>query len=232
MARPRKITNEQIVEAARRAFLQHGHAVTTAMIAQEAGVSEGTIFKRFPNKEALFRAAMGLPELEIIEELQAMAGRGTIRDNLLCLASQILVFMRAMVPRLTMLTSHGGFDPLEYLREHPDPAPLRGLRLVAQYARREAELGRLRPDMDPEVFARVFLGALHNFASLEQVGIQAVAGLDAEVYTRGLVDVLLRGVLPGRPDGESTPGDNDDPAPRAAATQPLPPAHDDPEEVR
>ncbi len=222
MARPRKITNEQIVEAARRAFLTHGHAVTTATIALEAGVSEGTIFKRFPSKEHLFRAAMGLPELEILDEIEALVGRDTIRANLLRLASQVLIFMRTMVPRLTMLSSHSGFDPVEYLREHPNPAPLRGMQLLATYVRREIELGRLRSDLDPDVFSRVFLGALHNFAFLEHVGIQAIAGLDAERYAQGLVDMLVGGILP-----EETPGPAGPPLQGAPIRRDAPPSSDE-----
>ena len=57
MPRPRTITDEQIVEAARAAFLEQGFSATTAEIARRAGISEGTLFKRFATKEDLFEEA-------------------------------------------------------------------------------------------------------------------------------------------------------------------------------
>ncbi len=47
-----------IVEAVIPLLMQHGRAVTTRQIADAAGIAEGTIFRVFPDKEALFEAAV------------------------------------------------------------------------------------------------------------------------------------------------------------------------------
>ena len=58
---PVKLSGEQrraaIVKAVRRVFAEKGfHGTTTRELARAAGVSEGLLFKHFPNKEALYSA--------------------------------------------------------------------------------------------------------------------------------------------------------------------------------
>ena len=65
MGRPVHISKERILAAARSVFLEHGFSASTAKVAQAAGVSEGSIFKRFPTKEALFVAAMAAPLMQM-----------------------------------------------------------------------------------------------------------------------------------------------------------------------
>lgn len=52
---------EQILQAALRLFAQQGYDATpTSQIAREAGVSEGGMFRHFPNKEALMQAVLDI----------------------------------------------------------------------------------------------------------------------------------------------------------------------------
>lgn len=56
MARPTQHRPESILDAARRLFLSDGVHVSTARIATEAGVSNGTLFNHFPTKQSLIDA--------------------------------------------------------------------------------------------------------------------------------------------------------------------------------
>ena len=47
-----------IVEAALPLLLEHGEGVTTRQIADAAGIAEGTIFRVFPDKDAVIRAVV------------------------------------------------------------------------------------------------------------------------------------------------------------------------------
>jgi Bacterial regulatory proteins, tetR family len=62
MGRPKEVTDEQIVVAARRCFLERGAGVSAAYIARGLGVSHTTLFNRFGSKEALMIAALWPPE--------------------------------------------------------------------------------------------------------------------------------------------------------------------------
>ena len=68
--------NRQIVlRAAARAFSDEGLEVSLGRIAQRAGVGEGTVYRHFPSKEALFEAVLA----EHVDALAAAADRWAAR---------------------------------------------------------------------------------------------------------------------------------------------------------
>lgn len=195
MARPTRISTDHIVQIAHGLFLEHGYGVSTARIAERAGISEGSIYKRFPTKTALFMAAMGMPVCDFVDDWADRIGSGDVRDNLIEMASRLLVFFRELLPRLTMLHSQPAINPMDPLRDSPDPPPLRVLRAVTGYLAGEMELGRLR-NSRPDVAARMLQGSLFSFVFFEMIAPPGVPAPDGARYVEELVDTLLRGVAP------------------------------------
>ncbi|MEH2313385.1 MAG: helix-turn-helix domain-containing protein [Nostoc sp.] len=116
MPRIPRITNQQILEAARQVFLQQGFGASTLEIAQQAGISEASIFKRFSTKEELFFAAMGIPEKPLwVNELESLCGKGDLKENLINICFQIIEFYHEVLPRIMMLRSHN----LEVKNQNP-----------------------------------------------------------------------------------------------------------------
>lgn len=63
---------QQIREAARALFLQHGYAqVSTAALAKQAGISKETLYSRFPSKEAVL--------VDLLEHLLASGDPATLQ---------------------------------------------------------------------------------------------------------------------------------------------------------
>lgn len=182
--------------------MEKGVAATTLDVATRAGCSEGSLFKRWKTKEALFRAAMECGNVDggLLASMPDRVGRGSVRDELVDFSLEAIAHLRKIVPLIMMSWSHrspegtGASEP---------PVPLRVLRTLTGYFEAEMRLGRVRRT-DPEVVARTVMGALWHYAMLEVMfADQGMLPLPAETFVRGFVDLLLGGLEPAKPRGNS-----------------------------
>ena len=195
MARPRTIDRAQIVDAARQVFLEEGFSASTAAVARAAGVSEGSIFKRFGTKEALFVAAMGIEDLHLDLDGLERAG-GDARTLLERIGLRLIRFFRDTMPRMMRLWAHcgPGHTPFSHMEDGEIP-PQRFLRRVSDHLEAETRAGRLAAH-NSQVAARMLIASMHSFVFFELVGAQAPGGQTPEDYVRGVVDTLWQGVAP------------------------------------
>src|SRR4051794_1924976 len=104
MGRPRQVLDEEILEAARACFIEHGASVSTETIAARLGVSGPALLKRFGSKKELLKAAFSVgerpPWLPLVET--GPDGRG-LPEQLLEVAVAIDAFFRKMVPAFAVL---------------------------------------------------------------------------------------------------------------------------------
>lgn len=181
MARPVKIADDTILEAARALFSEKGPHATTAEIAARAGVSEGILFKRFGNKGALLTAAMTPAKIGHYIETQ-IREKGPLRtrkDFERFIAAQIHA-LRDVVPMVLMAWSswRAGGDSAKETSESrahteellhdlagPDALPLVATRVVAAMLREEMDAGRLTK-RDPEAIARILAGSTWYYVFL------------------------------------------------------------------
>jgi AcrR family transcriptional regulator len=203
MSRPTVIRDETIIEAAREVFLARGIRATTAEVAERAGVSEGSIFKRFKSKVDLFHAAMAaqLEEPDFLTTLSERVGQGDVRENLCAIGMQVVAFFRAVTPLMMMAWSNPGAESIPCMMSQPNPPPMRTLKKLSAFFEAEIRAGRVRRH-DPEIIARMFLGSIHNFVFFEVLlKSQEELPLPAETFIRGLVQTLWVGVEPPAPNG-------------------------------
>lgn len=207
MGRPATISTKQILETARELFLAKGPGVTTAEIAREVGISEASIFKRFPTKHALFHAALGFEDQHEVweEELTAMVGQGDLKENLVQIAVARLSFFRQLIPRLmVMWTCREDMQAHMQKMHGPDSPPRKGLAALTRFFQQEMDLGRIRPG-EPEVVGRIFIGFLFNLIFMETIGASGADEItrskgakrwDPEAHARALVETLWAGIDP------------------------------------
>lgn len=193
MARPVSISNDQILEAARNVFLREGFGASTSAIARAAGVSEGSLFKRFGSKDDLFHAALKIPRVDLKSVLDGRVGQGDVRDTLRRVAVRLLEFFEELMPTVMTLWRRHAPDMKALWRSQEDPQPLRILRDLAGYIEAEVKLGRMAP-VDAGLMARIMVGSTHHYVFLGQVGLEVP--MNREAYAHHLVEMLWRGVAP------------------------------------
>jgi AcrR family transcriptional regulator len=182
MGRPRAITDEEIIAAARTVFLERGIGATTAEVAARCGVGEATLFRRFPTKQALMKAALEFEgEPPWAQMVFDRIGTDDPRAALVDLGKLFIAWARKVLPARLMQMSNP-------LREGQKRRPLqlvidRALLEMFQEAHRS---GRLR--VDPLVAAHVYLGALrdHALRELMHMGDE----LSEETLLEGLAALL------------------------------------------
>ena len=198
---PELETRGQILEAAEKIIKDLGlGAATTKEIARVAGCAEGSIYRYFPDKHALFVEIVRarFPEfMTLMEALPEHAGKGTVEKTLEDVATAAVAFYRGVIPMSCGAVSHRAL--LTQQRKYFDQTntgPLRAIRALAEYLRREQRLGRVALRGSAEDAARVILGPCFAYAFLlEFVGDAASVGSD-ERFARGTVKTVMEGLAP------------------------------------
>ncbi len=193
MARPQSIDDETILTAAREVFLERGPSATTQEIARRAGVSEGTIFKRFGTKDELLIHSMRMIQSPVTDAVtRDLLAMGELSEALGSLALLLLDFYRSMVPRM-MLISSCHLRPEEFFLADAEPPPIRVLKSVMNYIHAEQRAGRVRV-CDPEIVARTLVGMVLAFAVAEHNGFNRWLPMTDQTLVRGFVDTLIHGI--------------------------------------
>jgi AcrR family transcriptional regulator len=202
MSRPITIRDEDLLIAAREVFIERGIQATTADVAHRAGVSEGTLFKRFGTKSALFDACLHVspdsaPWLRGLDAALLESPPRPVAEILREAAREVLAFYRLIVPAIMMRWSNPGDAGAAQVMDTgagAEPPPLVATRRTTAWFAAEMARGRLRA-VPPEVPARVFLGTLFNYAFLEVLQREhGLPGPEPEAFIEHLVELILRGV--------------------------------------
>ena len=190
LARPRRIEDETLLEAARKVFVEKGAAATTREIAERAGVSEGLLFQRYRTKADLFFAALAPPAADPVAILRSGARRKDARHSLEEAALRMLAYFREVMPLLLTLVSHPAFDPERFFR-HEAPASLQSWidSLVGFIDARRGAGSQRSSSRDAAVLLTC---ALFGVALIDTAGIHGNSLADDTV--RGMVGALWNGI--------------------------------------
>ncbi len=172
MARPRKYDDEALLESLRATFLELGPAASSQELAKRAGVSEGTLFKRFGTKRKLFVQAMRMPALEDqvwMESMPARVGKGSLESQVADLTLAFMGYISEIIPIMQTVMSSGKMKPrdLRAVIGDEDAPPELVRDRFEVYFRGEIEAGRMRP-LDTRTLADFLLGACLKHVHLLQ----------------------------------------------------------------
>lgn len=196
MGRPREISDREILEQARVAFLEAGPTLSAAAIARKLGISEGTLFNRFSTKEQLLRRALGVPEPRWVELL--VDDEPDLREHMVRVAENLLMFFQEAMPAMNLLRA-AGLRPHQSDVGTEEPPPKRLHRELSKWLERQQMRGRLA-NRSPAVSAQALIGSLHTHAMMQHIWGQAMVELDDKRYVDTLIDTLFPELLQG-PEG-------------------------------
>jgi AcrR family transcriptional regulator len=220
MGRSPRVTRDQVLEAARETFVEHGFAGTTlAQIGSRLAVSPAALLRHAPTKEALFVAAMGRPDADDLlpfEFLEQYDGTEDPRKVLRRVGEVFIPFLetriRALVARWVYFkrAPEGAFKtapagafknvrgvgriPLPFDPSQRPTPPQKNFRLLERYLRRAGRQGRIRVK-DYRAAALAFLATLHSYVFMQQVMEILEEPLALESYLDTVVEVWARGIV-------------------------------------
>src|SRR5882672_5807078 len=168
---------EEITAAALELFVERGFAATRLEdVASRAGVSKGTLYLYFENKEELFKTVVRSGILPIIENAESLVGqfRGNASELLRSVVkgiwSNVGGTLLSGIPKLIIAES-GNFP--ELARFYFEEVICRGLALMQGILKRGMQQGEFRT-VDAEPTARAMMGPVllmmlwqHSFRSFE-----------------------------------------------------------------
>lgn len=189
--RPKTISDEEILEVVRTCVLNEGPAVSTQIIAEQVGVSQATLFKRFGNKVHLISRALllGVQAPNLIRSLEADVDRDQPEKQLFEMATQLQAFFEKMVPCWSALRS-AGIEPPESL---PKEAPPVQIRLALEnWIRTLQHEGIARDTEHPETIAIAMIGALQTRSFRRHIIRDIYMTQSDEEYVKDLVSLTWR----------------------------------------
>jgi AcrR family transcriptional regulator len=190
---------QQIIEAALAVFGECGLANARLQdIAERAGVSKGTIYLYFPNKEELFREMIRQTAVASIESSEKTTGHGTPTEQLYAAMRGHWNFVRSpsykTIHRLVLGELHQFPDLAEF---YANEVVARGLRLLSGIIRQGILAGDFR-EMDPVVAARmlVALMVMNGIWRAEHTGLPLLCDKKNEEVFQEVAQFYLHAIAP------------------------------------
>ncbi len=182
-------TKEQLLKATLKLISEKGYlGATTREIAQEAGVTELTLFRHFGSKERLFEELLKsytfLPKLKVlIPELDGLS----YKDALSTIATRYLLALKERKSMIKIMYSEVTIYP-EKIRGVYNKFIDEMRATLATYFESLQERGILRKNTSPEMAARVFLWILFSYFRSEE--IMRPAGLKKNTMEKSVEDII------------------------------------------
>ena len=187
----------QILERATELFARQGYqGTTTRQIAQRARVNEAIIFRHFPTKEDLYWAVLEhhCSTRDGMGELDARLRSGSGDEEILSWIARQIIGRDTVLLRLLMFSAleHHKLSA-RFFKAHVAQYHDR----LAEYIRQGIAAGRFRPDLDPLLAARAFLGMVSNHFTVQELyGGKRFQDFDPEQVCREFTEIWLHGMRP------------------------------------
>jgi len=190
-------TKKRLLEATLTLISEKGYmGATTREIAQQAGVTELTLFRNFGSKEKLFKELLAgytfLPRLkELLPELDGLSSRKALE----LIATRFLLTLKERKSMVKIMYSEYTTYP-ENIREVYNKFVLEMRTTLAAYFEGLQKRGVLRKNISPAMTARMFLWILFSYFRSEEImqssGMKKAA---MEKHIHEMIDIFMSGAM-------------------------------------
>ena len=196
------VKDEEILKAAMKTIVREGYdGATTKLIADEAGINEVTLFRKFHSKENILQAVIMQQRDNALQALtSAFLSRGVHEDDkgnapriattLTELGDRLIEFMKTRMDLMILLMSEGRRKPsvAKVISSIPQDMIVQLRKLFEEQMR----LKKMR-DVDPQLAAVTFLGFLFYYSLMKELFNDKVIKENKGILD-GFVDIFLNGV--------------------------------------
>jgi TetR/AcrR family transcriptional regulator len=196
------VKDEEILKAAMKTIVREGYdGATTKLIADEAGINEVTLFRKFHSKENILQAVIMQQRDNALQALtSAFLSRGVHEDDkgnapriattLTELGDRLIEFMKTRMDLMILLISEGRRKPsvAKVISSIPQDMIVQLRKLFEEQMR----LKKIR-DVDPQLAAVTFLGFLFYYSLMKELFNDKVIKENKGILD-GFVDIFLNGV--------------------------------------
>ena len=192
--RPRKISDEDILDMARECLLEQGVNVSTQVIAKRLGVSQATLFKRFGTKVKLLQMALWIPirAKQFLKILESEPTEEPVLDQLQTLCIHMLQFFDEMLPCWSVLHASG----LKHKPPNEKSPPIRARIGLTNWVQNLQQQKRIRSDVEPEAIALALIGAMQHRPLRRHILQDDMMKNTDMQYIDSIVNVLWQGLCP------------------------------------
>jgi len=156
----KSVTVESVVELAAE---KNPSEITTAQIAKHMGVTQGALFRHFPNKDAIWESVMSWVAEKLLGRVESVAAREV---------SAIKALEAMFITHINFVAEHPGvprmlFGELQNQAETPAKKIVRNLLsrygvVIETQLKRGQAMGEIDPQLDPAVAAGLFVGSIQG----------------------------------------------------------------------
>lgn len=193
MARPRTVSDEQILDVTRRLIRIRGPHVPVEAIAAEVGVSQQAVLKRFGSRDQLLVETLRPPRTPaFFATLQAGPDHRPFIEQLtdICVAAAAFVATQAQDFAALRWSSASIRDVL--VPPEAPPAPLAAIEQVSSWLQRCADRELIRNDIDTQSTALALLGALQARSLFDHLFDRSPIDASHDTYVAAVVDTFAR----------------------------------------
>ena len=198
MARPKQVSDDEIMAHARELFIEFGAGVSTTVIARRCGLSQAALFKRFGTKDSLMIRSLAPKPAELVDWLDSGPDGRPMLEQLQELGTRASRFMGQAGPAMNVLMACH-LTKTDVFAHFKVPPPVLVHAALVGWFDRAIAAGLMRP-IDTAKLALALMGAVRTHVMLRSlIGGQSdvpAFPFDTDSFAPDVLEMLWTGLQP------------------------------------